>query len=169
MGTTEQQKSGAWWAMFVLGAVIIGGALGGIIGMLNIGGLQGLVDAALSDDRRDLQGEWVVLMEEVSGRSQPVPSESMFVVEGDRVRVTPTGSKGTNKLGRFVLDPSRKAIDLYETSAKVDGTPEDVTAGIYHLDKTHLTLCIARPRGTRPKDIESTGNNHCHLIVLKRP
>ena len=35
MGAAEQQKSGAWWAMFILGIAIIGGLFGGIFGMLN--------------------------------------------------------------------------------------------------------------------------------------
>ncbi len=170
MGAAEQQKSGAWWAMVILGIAILGGLCGGIWGMLNSGGQKGPAEITSSDDRRDIQGEWAVIMVEMEGRPRPVPSAPtvFFVFKGDRVTITATGE--SPKSSRFALDPSRKAIDLYDTDTDIAGHPKDiVSAGIYRLEGTHLTLCIAPPLTPRPKEIESTGKNRCDLLVLERP
>ena len=167
MGAAEQQKSGAWWAMFILGIAIIGGLFGGVFGMLNSGGQKGPAEITSSDDRRDIQGEWVIVMGEEAGRPQPVPSGARFVFKGDRVTITGGLGEGPG-LDRFALDPSRKAIDMYETVTDIGGQPK-VGAGIYRLEGTHLTLCIAPESAPRPKEIESTDKNQCLLLVLERP
>ena len=172
MGAAEQQKSGAWWAMVILGTAILGGLCGGILGMLNSGGQKGPAEITSRDDRRDIQGEWVVIMAEMAGRPRTVRSGAKFVTfvfKGDRVTITATGESPRSSI-RFALDPSRKAIDMYETVTDIAGHPEDsVSAGIYRLEGTHLTLCIATGSAPRPKEIESTDKNRCDLLVLERP
>jgi uncharacterized protein (TIGR03067 family) len=172
MGAAEQQKNGAWWAMVNLGTAMIGGLFGGIFGMLNSGGQKGPAEITSRDDRRDIQGEWVVIMGEQAGRHRPVLNRVTFVFKADRVTVTGGLGEGPHGPGRFVLDPSRKAIDIYDTDTDIAGHPKDsvsVSAGIYRLEETHLTLCIATGSAPRPKEIESTDKNRCDLLVLERP
>ncbi len=121
-----------------------------------------------SDVRRVIQGEWIVIMVEVAGHPQPVPSRATVVFKGDSFTATALGE--SPQTIRFALDPSRKAIDLYGTSTNIDGQPKDfVCAGIYRLEGTRLTLCSAQQTAPRPKLIESTDKNRCDLVVLERP
>ena len=171
MGAAEQQKRGAWWAMVILGTAILGGLCGGIFGMLNSGGQKGPAEITSSDDRRDIQGEWVVIMGEQAGRPRPVPNRATFVFKGDSVNIV-AGGLGDGRPGRFVLDPLSNANDIYATDTDIAGHPPElvsVSAGIYRLEGTHLTLCIATGSAPRPKEIESTDKNRCDLLVLERP
>jgi hypothetical protein len=59
---------------------------------------------------------------------------------------------------------------MYETDTDIAGHPKDsVCAGIYRLEETHLTLCIAPGLAPRPIEIESTDKNGCVLLFLERP
>jgi hypothetical protein len=117
MGAAEQQKSGVWWAMFILGTAIIGGLFGGIFGMLNSGGQKRPAEITSSDDRRDIQGEWVLIMGENAGRPQPVPSGAtvVFIVfKGDRFTITAPGSR-PSQAGSFLIHREKQSICMRPT------------------------------------------------------
>ena len=117
MGAAEQQKSGAWWAMVILGTAILGGPCGGIFGMLNSGGQKGPAEITSRDDRRDIQGEWVVIMGEQAGRPRPVPNRFTVVFKGDSVTVTGGlgEAPGLDVDGSFLIHRGKQSISMIPT------------------------------------------------------
>jgi uncharacterized protein (TIGR03067 family) len=135
---------------------------------------RGIARFVAPDDRRDIQGIWVLIMAEESGRAKAVPAggaQALVAIDGNRLQFVAREGEQVRQ-GEpqyFTLDPARKAIDVFW---KVPGKPEpDVCAGIYQLTANRLELCLANtshvPRPTEFKTAAS-GNHNCFLLILER-
>jgi uncharacterized protein (TIGR03067 family) len=128
---------------------------------------RGIIRSVSPDDKRDIQGNWIVVMGEEAGKPVPVQdgaTRMRMVIEDDSIRVV--GPNGSLPFARFTLDSTRRAIDLFERKEAHDNPRFD--AGIYQLSTNRLVLCIARPGRQRPKDFDSRPNNFHTLMILER-
>ena len=141
---------------------------------------RGTVRMVNPDDKRDIQGKWVVMAEE-GGKPGTVAVETKRVkivvggesIQGERI------DGALFPIGSFSLDPARKAIDIAAAvyvvqAAELNAGMEvarllegKVVPGIYELSTDRLVLCLAIPGQQRPKDLNSTSANRHLLLVLE--
>jgi len=117
------------------------------------------------EDEEKLQGVWDVVSVVHDGK--PVEKKffdgQVWVFEGDTLRGV---SRATYK-----LDPSQmpKAIDLIRKSPRSNEAEKVVTLhGIYELKGDDLKIALPPDGGERPKNFDSTAENHTAVNVLKR-
>jgi uncharacterized protein (TIGR03067 family) len=131
--------------------------------------ISGIRHASISsvgtDDHREIQGTWQVVLIEGCGRRTPVEAGMKTVTfRGDAVELLNEGNPVPPR-GSFVIDPMRKTIDLEDKAAPAgSGT----YPGLYKLTSNRLSLCMARPGLPRPSDFETSPQNMHTLLVLER-
>ncbi len=164
MGTPERHEKISAGVCIGILVMAVGIAAGYI--WLTTGGLprlseeaEGALRIVLPDDRRDIQGTWVPLMVEESGKPLRLDDvELKIVLDGDQARFIGHESL---KAARFSLDPERRAIDLCPSEG-------GISAGNYRLEGKRLTICMAKPGAPRPRTFESVGEHGCELVLLER-
>lgn len=119
-------------------------------------------DEAADKALKDLQGEWKVEKMTFGGMELPAEATSKMTLTFKGNEVIP--SDHPKDVATIKLDPSKKP-------AWFDLTPEtkkETILGIYELKGDTLTLCLADPKETRPKDFTSTKDSKTGIMVLKR-
>ncbi len=117
-------------------------------------------------DLNRLQGTWRVVSLELDGR--PVPGEaigeSRIVIEG--TRFTSVGMAAAYE-GTFECDDRRtpKTFDLLFTAGPEQGNRN---LGIYTLDRTRWTMCLATRGSERPARFVTEGGSGIALQTLER-
>jgi uncharacterized protein (TIGR03067 family) len=120
-----------------------------------------IVQAAVGDDAKEIQGTWKVvsLVEDGSPRTEP---ETILVI-GDG-KITPIVDGKAEETGQYRLDSTAlpRTIDVLEANS-------DVGRGVYSLAGDELKICIAGKPGTaRPTKLESKPGSDTAMVVLKR-
>ncbi len=160
-GRQEKISAGGCIGIVVMAIGIAGGYI-----WVTTGGLcwlgweaKATLQIVLPDDRRDIQGTWVPLMVEESGKPVRLDDAKLKIVfDGDQARFF--GHKGL-KAARFSLDTERRAVDLCPSEG-------GISAGIYRLEGKRLVICMAKPGAPRPRTFQSAGEHGCELVLLER-
>ena len=122
-----------------------------------------LTSSVAADDKKDLDGKWVVVSVERDGKPWAAMKGAIRVNNGDKYILTPKEGKAVP--GTFKIDPTKKpkTIDMTPT----EGNFKDKTLlGIYELDGDTLKICFAEPGKERPTDFTSKAG--MVLVVHKR-
>jgi uncharacterized protein (TIGR03067 family) len=113
------------------------------------------------DDKEQLQGEWVVVLAQSSGKQSERIKDKKLVVKGDDW----TPPSGGRLKFRFKLDAGKKPKQL-DLMAELDGQ-EQTWPGIYKIDGDTFTFCrSAGPGGERPTEFK--GGPGVFLMTCKR-
>jgi len=134
-----------------------------------------LIPPAAGDDKEKsdtdkLQGEWVAVSMELSGRkaADDYVKKTSLVIKGEDWQQTLNGTKAKDR--KFKLDPSKspKEIDFELTDPKTDKAAR-LTRGIYKFEGDQLILCRQIiPERERPKEFKTTDKDGAELVVFKR-
>jgi uncharacterized protein (TIGR03067 family) len=116
-------------------------------------------------DMERIQGTWVAVSAEATGRQLPEPEVKRIAMtfQGDKVKVKGLKKNDEEEEGTFRLDPTQKPkwFDLAVANKRI--------LGIYMLEADCLTICFNQNEaGERPKTFATDRDTELSLIVLKR-
>jgi len=120
-----------------------------------------ILQAAVGDDAKEIEGTWKVVSHVQYGDLQPDP-DTILLIGGGKITVIEGGEP--HQTDRYRLDSNAwpRTIDITEARG-------DVYRGIYSLSGDDLKICIDGIRGTaRPTKFESKRGSDTVLFVLKR-
>lgn len=122
------------------------------------------VGLAAADDKKPLEGKWVIDSLTRDGKADESLKGATRVHEGDKYTITPAkDSKGTATEGTFSFDAEKKTIDMKPSSGNFKGM---TLQGIYKLDGDTLTIAFAAAE--RPKDFASKEGSKVVVAVMKK-
>jgi uncharacterized protein (TIGR03067 family) len=137
-------------------------------------GLGGLLAQAASPaaENTKLQGEWQAVEAEVLGKKLKKDDreikEMRFVFQGNELVVGGPEGTGQERKKTFILAPDKtpKEIDL----TSLDGQEKDqVSRGIYKLEKDRLTVCMpVKTETERPKAFKAGAEDGMMIVVFDR-
>jgi uncharacterized protein (TIGR03067 family) len=132
--------------------------------VLAIGVVALFAGLAVADDKKPLEGKWVIESLTRDGKADEALKGATRVHEGDKYTITPAkDSKGVATEGTFTIDAEKKTIDMKPSSGNFKGM---TLRGIYKLDGE--TLTIAFSAAERPKDFESKEGSKVVVAVMKK-
>jgi uncharacterized protein (TIGR03067 family) len=120
-----------------------------------------------ADDKKSLQGKWVLAKINKGDKLQDVAKTSdefQMTFSGDKVVVEFTAGK---EEGAYKIDSSKK-VKTIDITAKTSDDKGKTFLGIYSMDGDTLKLCMAEPDvKERPTDFKSK-KDKITVYVLKR-
>lgn len=113
---------------------------------------------SVTDDfvAKDVAGRWVMLSETRGGKKVEKPEAYIDVSAKSFVSQTPDGREG----------PVPYKMDTSTLTPTI--TLGDQAKGIVRLNGDEMTICLNARGGTAPKKFESTADNGCNIIVVRR-
>jgi uncharacterized protein (TIGR03067 family) len=132
-----------------------------------VGGL-GLRAAEVADDKKILQGKWMLAQMDKESKLQDIAktSEEFFHMTFSGDKVATEFAEGKEE-GTYKIDPAQKVKTIDVTAATSDDKGK-VFLGIYSLDGDTLTLAMAEP-GVKKRPTEFKGKkDEITVYVLKR-
>jgi RNA polymerase sigma factor (sigma-70 family) len=151
-----------------------------------------LADQARADQER-LQGTWVVIDAEESGKKIDVKkwaTVQLIVADNDMIFLSPNGEEDWAESHTYKLDPTRQPATI-ELNGYADPVPasillrgaadrglqpprrarpaEETLLGIYRLENNKLVICLDIGKsGKRPTDFVTHPGDETHRMVFKR-
>ena len=117
-----------------------------------------------------LTGVWREVSREREGQLAPV-AQLGVLTQTARGEVTQRLGERIVYQGRISIDPARvpKAIDYQETaSPNPAAAPGETLRGIYQVDGSTLTICLAPPGADRPSRLDGGVGTGCILFTYRR-
>jgi uncharacterized protein (TIGR03067 family) len=118
-----------------------------------------ILQAAVGDDAKEIQGTWKVVSLAVDGK--PETDVTQFAIGGGKM--TPLDGPSLEDSAQYRLDSTAapKRIDLI--------VPEGTVHGIYSLASDDLKMCLVdKPGAARPEEFGSKAGSGMVMLVLKR-
>ena len=120
-------------------------------------------EAAVKEEMKQLQGNWVVVSIQVNGKDLPQDKigDPNAAIKGDEYRIHDFRL-------RLMIDPTKKPKTIDMDGKDGNGKPLRMI-GIYELEGDTLKICFAKP-GTaeRPTKMETKPDSGQSLVVYKR-
>jgi len=120
--------------------------------------------AAVADDKKALDGKWVIESVTRDGKADDSLKGAVREQSGDKYTITPPkDSKAPVNDGTFTFDAEKKTIDMKPNGGNFKGK---TLLGIYKLDGDTFTVAFSATE--RPKGFESKEGNGVVVAVMKK-
>ncbi|MGE3807443.1 MAG: TIGR03067 domain-containing protein, partial [Gemmataceae bacterium] len=124
-----------------------------------------------ADDQKNIQGTWIVVSTERSGRKLDNLTNHQLTFEGNKFNVKDDKGKELFS-GTFALDAGKKPPQIDMKIGTAGDTDKEVigkvSEGLYQLDGDQLTWCSLPPGKGRPAEFATKQDNENMLMMLKR-
>jgi uncharacterized protein (TIGR03067 family) len=139
-----------------------------LVGMVAVVTAEEAKEAAIKQDRQQIQGTWRVIALVINGsQASDDDARRLTVVNGIDGSWTLRSEENDVSSGTSTIDPSQtpKTIDLTVTEGEGKG---DQFMGIYELGEKTRKLCFVQKGQERPTEFASTPGSDRILVTFQR-